>query len=60
MQENKNINFAIAICTISYLRWYCSGVLKFLAFETPHEAHILGFGLPNAKNLAYGTPTTEL
>ena len=29
---------------------------KFLAFETSHEAHILGFGVPNAKYLAFGTP----
>ncbi|KAL0006487.1 hypothetical protein SO802_014048 [Lithocarpus litseifolius] len=38
---------------------YCSDVPKFLAYGTPHEAHILGFGVPNAKILAYGTPATD-
>ena len=28
-------------------------------YETPHKVHILGFGVPNAKNLAYGTPATN-
>ena len=32
---------------------------KILAFETSQEAHILGFGVPNAKNVAYGTPATN-
>ena len=32
---------------------------KILACETSHEAHILGFGVPNAKNLAYGTLATN-
>ena len=31
-------------------------VPKILAFETSHEAHILGFGVPNAKYLAFSTP----
>ena len=38
---------------------YCNGVPKFLAYGTLHEAHILGFGALNAKNLAYGTPATD-
>ena len=42
--------------TVSYLRRYCSCVPKFLAFETSHEAHVLRFGAPNAKYLAFGTP----
>ena len=29
---------------------------KFLAFETPHEAHILVFDVSNAKYLAFDTP----
>ena len=52
-------NFTIVVCTVSYLRRYCSNVPKFLAYGTPHEAHILGFGVPNAKKLAYGTPATN-
>ena len=28
-------------------------------YETPHKVHILGFGVPNAKNLAYGTPAMD-
>ena len=52
-------NFIIVVCTVSYLRRYCSNVPNFLADGTPHEAHILGFGVPNAKNLAYGTPATN-
>ena len=31
-------NYSIDICTVSYLRRYCSGVSKFLTFDTPHEA----------------------
>ena len=46
----------IWFCTVSYLRRYCSSVPKFLAFETPHEAHILVFGVSNAKYLAFDTP----
>ena len=46
----------MAVRTVSYLRWYCSCVPKFLAFGTSHEAHGLGFGVPNAKYLAFGTP----
>ena len=52
-------NFTIVVCTVSYLRQYCSNVPNFLAYGTPHKAHILGFGVPNAKNLAYGTPATN-
>ena len=44
------------VCTVSYLRRYCSCVPKFLAFGTSHEAHALGFGVSNAKYLAFGTP----
>ena len=52
-------NFTIIVHTFSYLRRYSSGVPKFLAYVTPHEVHILGFGVPNAKNLAYGTPAMD-
>ena len=31
-------NYSIDICTVSYLRRYCSGVSKFLTFDTPHKA----------------------
>ena len=41
---------------LSNLRAYCSMVQKNDRYRTSHEAHILGFGVPNAKNLAYGTP----
>ena len=41
--------------TVSYLRRYCSCVPNFLAFRTSHEAHVLGFGVPNAKYLAHQT-----
>ena len=51
--------FAIVVRIVSYLRLYCSCVQKILACETSHEAHILGFGVPNTKNLAYGTPATN-
>ena len=55
---NKQIikKFGMDIRTISYLRRYCRYVPKCLTFETSHEAHILGFGVPNAKYLAFGTP----
>ena len=55
---NKQIikKFGMDVRTVSYLRQYCSCVPKFLAFETSHGAHILGFGVPNAKYLAFGTP----
>ena len=55
---NKQIikKFGMDVRTVSYLRRYCSYVPKFLAFETSHEAHILGFGVPNAKYLAFDTP----
>ena len=43
----------------SNLRVYCSMFKKNDKYKTPHEAHILGFGVPNAKNLAYGTPATD-
>ena len=52
-------NFTIIVHTFSYLRRYSSGVPKFLAYVTPHEVHMLGFGVPNAKNLAYGTPAMD-
>ena len=48
--------FGIYVRTVSYLRRYCSSVPKFLAFETPHEAHILVFGVSNVKYLAFDTP----
>ena len=35
------------------LRLHCSMLQKNLRYKTPHEAHILGFGVPNAKILAY-------
>ena len=43
----------------SNLRAYCSMFQKNDKYITPHEAHILGFGVPNAKNLAYGTLATD-
>jgi len=53
-------NFTIVVRSVSHLRRYCIGVPKFLAYGTLHEAYILGFGVPNAKILAYGTPTDAL
>ena len=44
---------------LSNLRLHCSMLQKNLRCETPHETHILGFGVPNAKNLAYGIPATN-
>ena len=50
----KKVNNAL-----SNLRVYYSMFQKNGRCETLHEAHILGFGVPNAKNLAYGTPATR-
>ena len=50
----KKVNSAL-----SKLRAYCSMFQKNDTYKTPHEAHILGFGVPNAKNLTYGTPATD-
>ena len=52
---NKKLVFWFGICIhpVSYLRWYCNDVSKFLATETPYEAHILMFGVSNAKYLAF-------
>ena len=44
---------------LSNLRLHRSMLQKNLRYETPHEAHILGFGVPTTKNLAYGIPTTN-
>ena len=54
---NKKLVFWFGFCihTVSYLRRYCNDVSKFLAFETPYEAHILMFGVSNAKYLAFNT-----
>ena len=49
-------NYSIDVRTVSYLRWYCSGVPNFLAFGTPHEGLFLVFDVPNAKYLEFGTP----
>ena len=48
--------FGIDVRTISYLRWYCSMLQNFDAFETPQEAWIVVFGVSNAKYLAFDTP----
>ena len=48
-------NYSIDVRTVSYLRRYCSGVPKLLAFNTPHEGLFFMFGVPNAKYLAFGT-----
>ena len=48
--------YSICVCTVSYLRRYCSGVPNFLAFGTPREGLFLLLGVPNAKYLAFGTP----
>ena len=60
-KHNKIImfNFTIVFRIVSYLRQYYSSVPKYLAYGTPHEAYILGFGVPNAKNLAYDTPAMD-
>ena len=49
-------NYSIDVRTVSYLRRYCSGVPKFLAFDTPYKGLFLVFGVPNAKYLTFGTP----
>ena len=49
-------NYSIDVRTVSYLRWYCSGVPNFLTFGTPYEGLFLVFGVPNAKYLEFGTP----
>ena len=49
-------NYSIDVRTVSYLRRYCSGVPKFLAFDTPYEGLFLVFGVPNAKYLTFGMP----
>ena len=48
---SQNI-FGIDVHTVSYLRWYCSGMTKFLRFGIPNEDWFLVFGMPNAKYLA--------
>ena len=48
-------NYSIDVRTASYLRQYCSGMPKLLAFNTPHEGLFFMFGVPNAKYLAFGT-----
>ena len=59
-KSNKIIifNFTIVVRTVSYLSRYYSSVPIFLAYGTPHEAHILGFDVLNAKNLTYDTLAT--
>ena len=38
-----------------FVEHHCSTMVFLLAFGTSHEAKILVFGVPNAKNLAFGT-----
>ena len=44
---------------LSNLRLHCSMLQKNLRYKTPHKAHILGFGVPNAKILAYNILDTN-
>ena len=44
----SKIFFGIDVRTVSYLRWYCSGVVKCLKFEIPNEDWFLVFDVPNA------------
>ena len=39
-----------------FVEHHCSTMVFLLAFGTSHEAKILVFGVPNAKNLAFSTP----
>ena len=55
---SQNI-FGIDVRTISYLRQYSSSVAKFLRFSIPNEDWFLVFGVPNAKYLASGIPSTK-
>ena len=50
-----NVN-GILLCTLSYLRVYCSMSQNFETFSTPQEGLFLVFGVSNAKYLAFGTP----
>ena len=52
----SKIFFGIDVCTVSYLRRYCSDVVKCLRFKVLDEDWFLVFGVPNAKYLAFGTP----
>ena len=52
----SQIFFGIDVHSISYLRRYCSSVPKVLIFGILDENWFLGFGVLNAKYLAFGTP----
>ena len=56
MNKKLVVSFGICVHTVSHLRRYCSSMPKSLAFETPHEADILVFGVSNAKYLEFDTP----
>ena len=44
----RNFFFGIDVRIVSFLRWYCSGVVKCLKFEIPNEDWFLVFDVPNA------------
>ena len=39
-----------------FIEYHCNSMQFLLAFGTSHEVRVLTFGVPDAKNLAYGTP----
>jgi len=54
---NKKLYFFnISIRTVPKIEWYCSYVIKIMAFGTSHERDFLMFGVSNAKYLTFDTP----
>ena len=61
MKKEKRNNIYIYIFSTSVhivlkMERYCSRVLKFIEFRTPHENDFLVFGVSNTKYLTFSTP----
>ena len=49
-------NYSISVCTLSYLRAYCSMFQNFETFSTSHVGLFLMFDVPNVKYLVFDRP----